>query len=237
MMGDVREMDRTGTQDSNSGTEDSAGKYRRKAGQGMGHKRCVEERMYKAGRHERTYEEKTEQVTRSGRIYNRMERDTGNEGLTLCDKVRQASEDIVKKMDRQDTSSEDIKRIVREGLRTLSDTVEREMTGMSARIAKTAGEKVEVEVAKIKDMMKGMEERAIRKEEWVMERLRKIEESLKESGDRETSDRERMDRLEDRLKDNVGDKGQDKVADRTEKIEEKINVIEDKLENMSKDKE
>ena len=106
---------------------------------------------------------------------------------------------------------------------------------MTARIAKTAGEKVEV--AKIKDMMKGMEERAIRKEEWVMERLRKIEESMKESGDREISDRERMDRLEDRLKDNVGDKGQDKVADRTEKIEEKINVIEDKLENMSKDKD
>ena len=39
----------------------------------MGYKRCIEERMYKAGRHERTYEERTEQGTRSGRIYNRRE--------------------------------------------------------------------------------------------------------------------------------------------------------------------
>ena len=39
----------------------------------------------------------------------------------------------MKKMDKQETSTEDIKRIVREGLMTLSDTVEREMTGIRER--------------------------------------------------------------------------------------------------------
>ena len=66
-------------------------------------------------------------------MYNRMERDTERGGLSLCDKVRQGSEDIMEKMDRQETSTEDIKRIVREGLMTLSDTVEREMTGIRER--------------------------------------------------------------------------------------------------------
>ena len=236
MMGDVREMDRTGKQDNNSRTGDSAGNYRRKAGQGMSHKRGVEERMYNAGRHERTYEERTEQVTRSGRIYSRMERDTGSEGLTLCDKVRQASVEIVKRMERQDTSFKDIKRIVREGLRSLSDTVEREMAGMSVRMAETVREKVEAEVAEIKDTMKGAEEMAKRKDELVMERMRRIEESLKESVDRETSARERLERIEDRIKDSDGGKGhgQDKMSDRMEKIEEKITETEDKLEDMRK---
>ena len=171
-MGDNRDKDRPGTQDTNRVTEDSAGEHRRRTFQGRGHRRSAEERMYNAGLQERTYEETREHVTRSGRRYNRKERDTGREGLSLCDKVRQGSEDIVEKMDRQGASTEDIKRIVREGLRTLSDTVEREMAGMSVRMAETVREKVEGEVAEIKDMVKGVEERAIRKEELVMERMR-----------------------------------------------------------------
>ena len=38
-----------------------------------------------------------------------MERDTERGGLSLCDKVRQGSEDIMEKMDRQETSTEDSK--------------------------------------------------------------------------------------------------------------------------------
>ena len=36
-------------------------------------------------------------MTRSGRMYNRMERDTARGGLSLSEKVRQGSEDIIKK--------------------------------------------------------------------------------------------------------------------------------------------
>ena len=103
--------------------------------------------MYNAGLQERTNEETREHLTMSGRMYNRMERDTERGGQSLCDKVRQGSEDILKKMDRQETSTEDIKGIVREGLKTLSDTVEREMTGLRERMAETVRRKVEVEVA------------------------------------------------------------------------------------------
>ena len=60
-------------------------------------------------------------------MYNRVEKDKEREVVTLCDRVRKGSEDILKRMDRHDTSNEDIKRIVREGLMALSDTVEREM--------------------------------------------------------------------------------------------------------------
>ena len=95
-------------------TEDSSGEHRRRGGKGRRHRRSAEERMYNKGLQERTNGETREHVTRSGRRYNRMERDTGREGLSLCDKVRQGSEDIVEKMDRQEGSTEDIKRIVRE---------------------------------------------------------------------------------------------------------------------------
>ena len=81
-------------------------------------------------------------------------------------------------MDRQDTSTEDIKRIVGEGLMTLSDTVEREMTGMRERMAETVMWNVEVEVAEIKTMVERLEERAKRKEDLVMERMKKLEEKL-----------------------------------------------------------
>ena len=114
---------------------------------------------------------------------------------------------IEEKMDRQGASTEDIKSTVREGLRTLSDTVEREMAGMSVRMAETVREKVEAEVAEIKDIVKGVKERAIRNEEVVMERMRRLEDRLKESADRETSTRERLERIEDRLKDIEGEKG------------------------------
>ena len=113
----------------------------------------------------------------------------------------------MEKMDRQGASTEDIKSTVREGLRTLSDTVEREMAGMSVRMAETVREKVEAEVAEIKDIVKGVKKRAIRNEEMVMERMRRLEDRLKESADRETSTRERLERIEDRLMDIEGEKG------------------------------
>ena len=173
-LGDGREKDGSGTQDSNRVTEDRTYEHRWRDGPGRGNRRRAEERMYNAGLQERTQERK-EHVTRSGRMYNRMERDTGRdtgrEGLALCDKVRQELEEIMEKMDRQDTSTEDRKRIVREGLWTLSDTVERELVGIRVRMAETVREKVEVEIAEIKDMVKGVEERAKRNEEMVLERM------------------------------------------------------------------
>ena len=143
-MGDVRDKGRSGIQDSNRATEDSSGEHRRRAGQGRGHRRSADKRIYNEGLQERTNEERREHVTRSGRRYNRMKKDTEKGGLSLCHKVRQGSEDMMKKIDRQETSTENIKRRVREGLMTLSDTVEREMTGMSVRMAETVREKVEV---------------------------------------------------------------------------------------------
>ena len=232
-----RKKDRSGTQDSNRATEDSTYEHRWRDGPGRGNRRRAEERLYNAGLQERTREEMREHVTRSGKRYNRMERDTGREGLSLCDKVRQEVEDIVEKLDRQDTSTVDIQRIVREGLWTLSDTVEREVVGMMESMAETVRKKVEVEVGEIKDMVKGVEEMTKRNEELVLERMKRLEERLKESEDRESSARERLERVEDRLCDNEGEKGQDRVSDRIEKIEEKINVIEHKLENMRKDKD
>ena len=185
----------TGIHDSNRVTEDRAWEHRRR-----GRRRSTEERMYNEGLQERTNEERRVHVTRSGRMYNRMERDTEIGGLSLCNKVRQGSEYIMKKMDRQEISTEEIKRIVREGLMTLSDTVEREMTGMSERMGETVKRNVEVEVAEIKAMVERLEERAKRKEELVMERMRKQEERLKESEDKETKASKR---LEDRLKEKV----------------------------------
>ena len=105
-------------------------------------------------------------------MYNRMERDTERGRLSLCDKVRQGSEDIMEKMDRQETSTEDIKRIVREGLMTMSDTVEREITGMSEKMAETVRRNVEVEVEV--DEIKSMMERSKRKDELIMERMKKL---------------------------------------------------------------
>ena len=64
-----------------------------------------------------------------------MERDTEREVRTLSDRVKLGSEDILRKMDRQETSTEDIKRIVMEGLMSMSDIVEKEMTGVSEIMA------------------------------------------------------------------------------------------------------
>ena len=65
---------------------------------------------------------------------------------------------------------------------TMSDTVEREITGMSEKMAETVRRNVEVEVDEIKSMM----ERSKRKDELIMERMKKLEERLKESEDKET---------------------------------------------------
>ena len=60
-------------------------------------------------------------------------------------------------MDKQETSTEDIKRIVREGLMTLSDTVEREMTGIRERMAETVRRSAEMELAEIKATVERLE--------------------------------------------------------------------------------
>ena len=44
-MGDVRDKDRSGIQDSNSVTEDSAWEHRRREGQGRGHRSSTVERI------------------------------------------------------------------------------------------------------------------------------------------------------------------------------------------------
>ena len=53
--------------------------------------------------------------------------------------------------------------------------------------------------------------RVKRNEELVVERMKRLEERLKESEDREISARESLERVEDRLKGNEEEKGQDKV--------------------------
>ena len=65
-MGAVRDMDRSGIQDSIRVTEDSAREQRRRVDKGRGHRSSTEERMYNEGRQERTKEEIREHVTSSG---------------------------------------------------------------------------------------------------------------------------------------------------------------------------
>ena len=211
----------------------------------------------------RTNEERSEYVTRSGRMYSWKERDKGREVTTLRDRVKQGSEDILRRMDRQDTSNEDIKRIVREGLTTLADTVETEMTGIREKMSEAVRRNVEVEVAEMKDRMDKLEERARTGEDMVSEMMRKVGEMMEEYVEKETrmshkleraEDRvkemeeelrkmeqnkitARLEELEERLKDSEEGKRQDEVTNRLEKLEEKTIDTENMLASMRQDKE
>ena len=267
VMGEKRNMDETVRQENNKDTKDSTGcdngGYRRRAGPGVKQRSStVDQRCDKDGQ-ARTNEERSEHVTRSGRMYNRMDRDKEREVTTLSDSVRKGSEDILIRMNGYDTSNEDIKRIVREGLTALSDTVEREMSGISEKMLETVRRVVEVEVAELKDRVDRLEERARTREDSVSEMMRKVEENMEESVEKETmmshkmkraEDRikeieeevkkmkqnritERLEKVEERLKDSEVEKRQDNVTNRLEKLEEKITNTENMLASMRQDKE
>ena len=176
--------------------------------------------------------------------------------------MRKGSDDMLSRLDRQD-STEGIKRIVREGLLLLADTVEREMKGISESISESVRKRVEAELAEMKDLVGRLEERVKMKDNRMTERMRKLEESMKEGEDKEitvshtlqkTEERikeneeklrtlrqeeltERLGKVEDSLKDIEKEKRQDNVSDRMEKKEEKINDTEDSLAYMRKHKE
>ena len=251
-----RQIDSKDTKDT---TGDRTGGYRRKAGAGVRHSSNNEDRISE----DMTNEERREHVTRSGRRYNRTEMDTEREGWSMSDTMRKGSDNILRKLDSQKDSTEGIKRTVREGLLVLSDTLEREMKGINEKISESVRKRVEVEVAEMKDMLGRLEERVKMKEDTVNERMRKLEERVKEGEEKEitvshklekTDERireneeklrslredelsERLGKVEDSLKDTEKEKGQDNVTDRMEKMEDRINDTEDRLATMSKDKE
>ena len=169
-------------------------------------------------------------MTRSGRMYNRMERDKEREVITLSNMVRKGSEDILRKMDRHDMSNEDTKRIVREGLLALSDTVEREMTGISEKMSEAVRRVVEVEVAEMKDRIERLEERARTREDMVSDMARKVEERTKESVENETMMSHKLERAEDRIKETeeeLKNMEQKRITERLEKVEERLEDSEE----------
>ena len=138
--------------------------------------------------------------------------------------VRKGSEDILRRMDRHDTSNEDTKRIVREGLLALSDIVEREMTGISEKMSEAVRRVVEVEVAEMKDRIERLEERARTREDLVSEMMRKVEENMEESVEKETMMSHKMERSEDRIQeteDELKKLEQNRITERVEKVEER----------------
>ena len=251
-----RQIDSRDTKDT---TGDRIGGYRRKAGAGVRHSPNKEERLSE----DLTNEERREHVTRSGRRYNRTEMNTEREGWSLSDTMRKGSDNILSMLDRQEDSTEGVKRIVREGLLLMSDTVEREMKGISESISESVRKSVEAELSEMKDIVGRLEERVKMKDDKMTERMRKLEERMKEVEDKEitvsltlqkTEERireneekmrtlrqdeltERLCKVEDSLKDIEKEKRQDNVSDRMEKIEEKINDTKDRLASMRKDKE
>ena len=265
--GDKRNTERTVRQDKDRDTTDSGGGdtggYRRRAGAGVRQRSSTVDQGCNKDEQARTNEERSEYVTSSGRMYSWKERDKGREATTLRDRVKQGSEDILRRMDRQDTSNEDIKRIVREGLTTLADTVETEMTGISEKLSEAVRRNVEVEVAEMKDRMDKLEERARTGEDMVSEMMRKVGEVMEEYVEKETrmshkleraEDRvkemeeelrkmeqnkitERLEEVEERLKDSEEGKRQDEVTNRLEKLEEKTIDTENMLASMRQDKE
>ena len=151
--------------------------------------------------------------------------DLGCEDITLRDRVKQGSEDILRRMDRQDTSNEDIKRIVREGLTTLADTVEREVKGIREKLSEVVRRNVEVEVAEMKDRMDKLEERARTGEDTVTEMLRKVGERMEEYVEKETRMSHKLEKAEDRIKEmeeELRKTGQNKITERLEKVEERL---------------
>ena len=204
VMGEKRNTDKTLRHDNNRDTMDSTGGvtggYRRRAGAGVRRRSSTEDQRCDNDGQTMTNEERSEHVTRSGKMYNRMERDKERDNETLSDKVKQGSKDILRRMDKQETCTEDIRRIVREGLMALSDTVEREMTGISERMSEAVRSGVEVELAKLKDRVERLEEGARTREDMVSERMKKVEERTEESVEKETMMSLKLERAEDRIK-------------------------------------
>ena len=232
--GEKRNMDGTVRQDKDRDTTDSTGRdtggYRRRAGAGVRQRSSTVDQGCDKGEHARTNEERSEHVTRTGRMYNRMERDKEREVITLSNMVRKGSEDILRKMDRHDTSNEDTKRIVREGLLALSDTVEREMTGISEKMSEAVRRVVEVEVAEMKDRIERLEERARTREDMVSDMARKVEERTKESVENETMMSHKLERAEDRIKETeeeLKNMEQKRITERLEKVEERLEDSEE----------
>ena len=151
-----------------------------------------------------------------------MERDREREEITLSDRVRQGSEDILRRMDRHDTSNEDLKR-VREGLTALSDTVETEMTGICEKMTELVRKVVQVEVTELKDRVERLEGRGRTREDTVSERMRKVEERTEKSVEKETMMSHKMERAEDRIKETeevLKKMDQKRINERREKVEE-----------------
>ena len=265
--GEKRNTDKALRQDNNRDTMDSTGGvtggYRRRAGAGVRRRSSTEDQGCDNVGQTKTNEESSEHVTRSGKMYNRMERDKEREDESLSDKVKQGSKDILRRMDKQETCTEDIRRIVREGLMALSDTVEREMTGISERMSEAVKSGVEVEIAKLKDRVERLEEGARTREDMMFERMKKVEERTKESEEKEmlmsdkleraedrikeTEDEmkkmeqgrvtERLEQVEERLKDREEEKRYDSVTNRLEKLEERTNSTENMSVAMRQDRE
>ena len=84
----------------------------------------------------------------------------------------------------------------------LSDTVEREMTGISEKISEAVRSGVEVELAELKDRVERLEEGARSREDMVSERMKRVEERTEESVEKETTMRHKLERAEDRIKKN-----------------------------------
>ena len=72
--------------------------------------------------------------------------------------MRKGSDNILRRLDRQEDSTEGIKRTVREGLLLLSDTLEREIKGIKENILEAARKRVEGELVEIKDLLGRLEE-------------------------------------------------------------------------------
>ena len=212
-------------------------RHRRRAGPGVRLSPSTKDKISD----DRTNEERRDHVTRSGRMYNRSETGTERERLTLSDTMRKESDNILRRLDKQD-SMEGIKQTVREGLLSLADTVETEMKGIHESIAESVREMVKVELAEMKDMVEGLKERWTVNEDKGTEQMQKVEERIVENEEKLSSlgqDKlgERMENVEDRLKDIEKETRQGNVSERMEKIEEKINDTEVRLAAMRKDKE
>ena len=237
--GEKRNTDETVRQGKDRDTTDSTGGatggFSRRAGAGVRQRSStVDQRCDRYG-HTGKYKERSEHVTMSGRMYKKVERNREREEITLSDRVRQGSEDILRRMDRHDTSNEDLKRIVREGLTALSDTVETEMTGICEKMTELVRKVVQVEVTELKDRVERLEGRGRTREDTVSERMRKVEERTEKSVEKETMMSHKMERAEDRIKETeevLKKMEQKRINERLENVEE---ILKDSEEEKRQD--
>ena len=220
-----RQIDSRDTKDT---TGERIGGYRRKAGAGVRHSPSKEEKLSE----DLTNEERREHVTRSGRSYNRTEVNTEREGWSLSDTMRKGSDNILSMLDRQEDSTEGVKRIVREGLLLMSDTVEREMKGISESISESVRKSVEAEISQMKDIVGRLEERVKMKDDKMTERMRKLEERMKEVEDKEITVSLTLQKTEERIREN-----EEKMRTlRQDKLTERLCKVEDSLKDIEKEK-